>query len=109
MKESGATKVSLIPGTDSITQVLSLVMYVFFIGFIFYGQRIQMYIMIREVENSLHKLRHIKEEGKKTAIDVIKELGKPAIRITSYNVCYTKLLRKLNFYCLTKTVYRQVV
>jgi hypothetical protein len=77
LKESGATKVSLIPGTDSITQVLSLVMYVFFIGFIFYGQRIQMYIMIREVENSLHKLRHIKEEGKKTAIDVIKELGKP--------------------------------
>ena len=77
MKESGATKVSLIPGTDSITQVLSLVMYVFFIGFIFYGQRIQMYIMIREVENSLHKLRHIKEEGKKTAIGVIKELGKP--------------------------------
>jgi hypothetical protein len=79
LKESGATKVSLIPGTDSITQVLSLVMYVFFIGFIFYGQRIQMYIMIREVENSLHKLRHIKEEGKKTAIDVIKELGKPTI------------------------------
>jgi hypothetical protein len=77
LKESGATKVSLIPGTDSITQVLSLVMYVFFIGFIFYGQRIQMYIMIREVENSLHKLRHIKDEGKKTAIDVIKELGKP--------------------------------
>jgi hypothetical protein len=79
LKESGAIKVSLIPGTDSITQVLSLVMYVFFIGFIFYGQRIQMYIMIREVENSLHKLRRIKEEGKKIAIDVIKELGKPAI------------------------------
>ncbi len=79
MKESGAIKVSLIPGTDSITQVLSLVMYVFFIGFIFYGQRIQMYIMIREVENSLHKLRRIKEEGKKTAIDVLKELGKPTI------------------------------
>jgi hypothetical protein len=79
LKESGASKVSLIPGSDSITQVLSLVMYVFFIGFIFYGQRIQMYIMIREVENSLHKLRRIKEEGKKTAIDVIKELGKPTI------------------------------
>jgi len=79
LKESGAIKVSLIPGTDSITQVLSLVMYVFFIGFIFYGQRIQMYIMIREVENSLHKLRRIKEEGKKTAVDVLKELGKPTI------------------------------
>ena len=68
---------SLIPGSDSVTQVLSLVMYVFFIGFIFYGQRIQMYIMIREVENSLHKLRIIKEEGRKTAIEVLKEIGKP--------------------------------
>jgi hypothetical protein len=52
-------------------------MYVFFIGFIFYGQRLQMYIMIREVENSLHKLRHIKDEGRKTAIEVLKEIGKP--------------------------------
>jgi hypothetical protein len=33
--------------------------------------------MIREVENSLHKLRHIKEEGRKTAIETLKEIGKP--------------------------------
>ena len=77
MKESGATKVSLIPGSDSITQILSLLTYVFFIVLIFYGQRIQMYVMIREVENSLHKLKVIKEEGRKTTIDAIKELGKP--------------------------------
>ena len=62
---------------DSITQILSLLTYVFFIVLIFYGQRIQMYVMIREVENSLHKLRHIKEEGRKTAIEAIKEIGKP--------------------------------
>ena len=36
-----------------------------------------MYVMIREVENSLHKLRHIKEEGRKTAIETLKEIGKP--------------------------------
>ena len=36
-----------------------------------------MYVMIREVENSLHKLKVIKEEGRKTTIDAIKELGKP--------------------------------
>jgi hypothetical protein len=77
LKESGATKVSLIPGSDSITQILSLLTYVFFIVLIFYGQRIQMYVMIREVENSLHKLKVIKEEGRKTTIDAIKELGKP--------------------------------
>jgi len=69
--------VSLIPGSDSITQVLSLVMYVFFIVLIFYGQRIQMWVMVREVENSLHKLRFIKEEGRKNTIEAIKEIGKP--------------------------------
>ena len=62
---------------DSITQIISLLSYVFFIVLIFYGQRIQMYVMIREVENSLHKLRFIKDEGKKVAIEVIKEIGKP--------------------------------
>jgi len=69
--------VSLIPGSDSITQIISLLSYVFFIVLIFYGQRIQMYVMIREVENSLHKLKHIKEEGRKTAIETLKEIGKP--------------------------------
>jgi hypothetical protein len=68
---------SFIPGSDSISQIISLGMYVFFIIFIFYGQRIQMYIMVREVENSLHKLRVIKDEGKKIAIEAIKEIGKP--------------------------------
>jgi len=69
---------SFIPGSDSISQIISLGMYVFFIIFIFYGQRIQMYIMVREVENSLHKLRVIKEEGKKITIEAIKEIGKPS-------------------------------
>ena len=36
-----------------------------------------MYIMIREVENSLHKLKFIKEEGRKATIEAIKEIGKP--------------------------------
>jgi hypothetical protein len=64
-------------GGDAITQILSLLTYVFFIVLIFYGQRIQMYVMIREVESSLHKLKYIKEEGRKVAIEAIKEIGKP--------------------------------
>lgn len=64
-------------GGDAITQILSLLTYVFFIVLIFYGQRIQMYVMIREVENSLHKLKYIREEGRKVAIEAIKEIGKP--------------------------------
>src|SRR4030067_2335761 len=62
---------------DVISQILSLVYILFFVVFIFYGQRIQMYAMIREVEGSLYKLKHMREEGRKTAIETIKEVGKP--------------------------------
>lgn len=69
-------------GGNDWTTYLGLLTYVFFIVLIFYGQRIQMYVMIREVENSLHKLKFIKEEGRKTAIEAIKEIGKPTNDIT---------------------------
>ena len=64
-------------GGDSISSILSMLFYVVFIVFLFYGQRIQMYVMIREVEGSLYKLKYIKEEGRKIAIETIKEIGKP--------------------------------
>jgi hypothetical protein len=63
--------------SDIIVQILSLLSYLFIFVFIFYGQRIQMYVMIREVESSLFKLKLMKEEGRKTAIETIKEIGKP--------------------------------
>jgi hypothetical protein len=62
---------------DSISNIISILFYGVFIVFIFYGQRIQMYVMIREVEGSLYKLKYIKEEGRKTTIETIKEIGKP--------------------------------
>ena len=61
-------------GGDSISQILSMLFYVVFIVFLFYGQRIQMYVMIREVEGSLYKLKYIKEEGRKITIETIKEI-----------------------------------
>lgn len=57
--------------------ILSLLFYIVFIFFIFYGQRIQMYVMLREVEGSLYRLKYIKDEGRRTAIETIKEIGKP--------------------------------
>jgi len=57
--------------------IFNLLFYVIFIVFIFYGQRIQLYIMLREVEGSLYKLRYIKDEGRKITIETIKEIGKP--------------------------------
>ena len=62
---------------DPILTIISLLSYLFIFVFIFYGQRIQMYVMIREVESSLFKLKIMKEEGKKTAVETIKEIGKP--------------------------------
>jgi hypothetical protein len=64
-------------GGDTISSILSMLFYVVFIVFLFYGQRIQMYVMIREVEGSLYKLKYIKEEGRKTTIQTIKDIGKP--------------------------------
>jgi hypothetical protein len=69
---------NLFGGTgDSISNIISILFYGVFIIFIFYGQRIQMYVMIREVEGSLYKLKYIKEEGRKITIETIKEIGKP--------------------------------
>jgi hypothetical protein len=69
---------NLFGGTgDSISNIISILFYGVFIVFIFYGQRIQMYVMIREVEGSLYKLKYIKEEGRKITIETIKEIGKP--------------------------------
>ncbi len=66
-----------IGSSDIIVQILSLLSYLFIFVFIFYGQRIQMYVMIREVESSLFKLKLMKEEARKTAVETIKEIGKP--------------------------------
>jgi hypothetical protein len=64
-------------GDTSVTWILNVLFYVVFVVFIFYGQRLQTYVMIREVEGSLYKLKYIKEEGRRIAIETIKEIGKP--------------------------------
>jgi len=68
----------LFPGGDNIIAwIFQLVFYAIFVAFIFYGQRIQMYIMLREVESHLARLKFIRDEGRKMSISTIKEIGKP--------------------------------
>ncbi|MEM1540036.1 MAG: DUF1512 domain-containing protein [Candidatus Bathyarchaeia archaeon] len=64
-------------GGDIFSQILTLIIYAFIFISIFYGQRIQLYIMLREVEGSLYKLKYIRDEGRRIAIETIKEIGKP--------------------------------
>ena len=70
-------KMAQFPGDSTVSWIFNLLFYVVFIVFKFYGQRIQTYVMLREVEGSLYRLRYIKDEGRKIAIETIKEIGKP--------------------------------
>jgi hypothetical protein len=72
-----SNQIGQLPGNDMFSWIMNILFYVIFIVFMFYGQRIQMYVMIREVEGSLYKLKYIKGEGRKIAIETIKEIGKP--------------------------------
>jgi hypothetical protein len=83
-------------GQDSVVGwILQIVFYAFFVVFLFYGQRIQMYIMIREVEGSLLKLKTMKEEARKMAIAAINEIGKPQTDQTA------KVDRFLEYFAIT--------
>jgi hypothetical protein len=87
------TKLLQLPGATTLTDILTIVFYGFFFVFLFYGQRFQMYIMLREVESSLYKLRYIKDEGRKTSIETIKEIGKsqtdPTARVDKFLEYFT--------------------
>jgi hypothetical protein len=67
----------LLGGNDIIGWVLQIVWLGFFVIFMFYGQRLQMTIMIRDVEKHLRRLKFMRDEGRKMAIETIKEVGKP--------------------------------
>jgi len=65
------------PGWDIFSQVLMYAIYIFIFISLFYGQRLQLHIWLKEVEGSLYKLKYIRDEGRRIAIEAIKEVGKP--------------------------------
>jgi hypothetical protein len=68
----------LLTGGDNIISVIiQFAISAVFILFLFYGQRFQTRIMLREVEGHLHRLNLIRKDGRKVAIETIKEIGKP--------------------------------
>ncbi|MEM3703392.1 MAG: DUF1512 domain-containing protein [Candidatus Bathyarchaeia archaeon] len=73
----------LLPGGDIFSQILTFAIYIFIFISLIYGQRIQLYMMLKEVEGSLYKLKYIRDEGRRIAIETIKEIGKPQTDPTS--------------------------
>jgi len=68
----------LFPGGDNIfSWIIQLIFAALFVAFMFYGQRIQVYIMLRDIESRLRRLKFMRDEGRKLAIETIKEIGKP--------------------------------
>jgi hypothetical protein len=64
-----------LPG-DLAGWIFQIIFLGIFVVFMFYGQRIQMMIMVREVEGSLFKLKLMRDDARKNAINNVKELGK---------------------------------
>jgi len=75
-------------GDNIIGYILQIAWILFFVVFMFYGQRIQLYVMLREIEGSLSRLKLLRDEGRKNAIQTIKELGKsegdPTARVDQF-------------------------
>jgi hypothetical protein len=64
-------------GEGPLGWIFQVIFTLLFVVMIFYGQRIQMYVMVREIQGSLLRLKFFRDKGVKTAIDTIKEIGKP--------------------------------
>jgi hypothetical protein len=67
----------LFGGNDVIGWIVQIIFLGFFVVFMFYGQRFQMMVMLREVETHLRRLKLIRDDGRRKALETIKEIGKP--------------------------------
>ena len=65
--------------TDLAGWIFQFIFLAIFVVFMFYGQRFQMMIMVREVESSLFRLKLIRDEARKIAISNVKETGKSEV------------------------------
>lgn len=62
---------------NNISNLLTMIFYLSFILFIFFGQKIQVRMMLWEIGSALKKLEFMKNEAKELSIKTIKEIGKP--------------------------------
>jgi hypothetical protein len=70
----------LLTGGDNIISVIiQFAISAIFVLFLFYGQRFQTKIMLREVEGHLHRLNIIREDGRRVAVETVKEIGKTEV------------------------------
>jgi len=59
-----------------VNEMIQIAWMGFFVAYMFYGQRLQIKIMLKEIEGSLFRLKLIRDRGRTIAISTIKEAGK---------------------------------
>lgn len=67
---------------SSMSTIISTMMYLSFILFILFGQKIQLYTMIWNMSGAIKKLEIMKFEARELTIKTLKEIGKPKNDIT---------------------------
>jgi hypothetical protein len=80
------TWLQILPGLDeksALGNVISMLMYLSFIFFIFFGQKIQVRIMMLEIDGTLKKLEFMKNDSKGLLFKTVKEIGKPTMDPTA--------------------------
>lgn len=63
--------------------IIQFIFLLLFLIFMIFGQRIQTYVMLKQIEGSLAQLKMIRDEGRRIAIETIKEFGNPNVNLES--------------------------
>jgi len=69
--------VSALSGSDPISTILSLVFFGVFVVFMFFSQKIQALLMLRQVSRALTKLKDMRDRAKESITAAIMEVGRP--------------------------------
>ncbi len=67
---------SLLSPSGDVNTIISLLMYLSFILFMFFGQKIQVRIMLLEVDGVVKRLEYMKNDAKLLTLKTLKEIGK---------------------------------
>lgn len=72
-----ALQLPFISQDSTLGSIISLLMYLSFILFIFFGQKIQLRMMLWEIDGVLRKLDLMRKEAKSLSLKTVKDIGKP--------------------------------
>ena len=75
----------LVPQDNLVGMLVQIAWTGFFVLYMFYGQRLQVKIMLREIESSLFRLKLIRDKSRSIAVSTIKDMGEvngdPTVRV----------------------------